>query len=202
MQKLHFSIVINAPKEKVWNTEAVSGCRRFLNRFFEMVFSDKLVEEENVEALKLTHQLVDQVTKKIELMEFNTAIAHMMEYLNDFIPLPSYPKSCLKRAVQMLYPFAPHIAEELWEQLEGEAPLAYQPIPPVDPQYLEEDTVLYVVQVNGKLRGRFELPKGQTEEELFALVQKNEEMQKYLAGEVLKKVFVPNKLLNIVVRSS
>ena len=97
-------------KEKVWNTDAVSGCKRFLNRFYDMVFSEKVVDQDNEDALKLTHRLVNQVTKEIELLQFNTAIAHMMEFLNAFIPLPTYPKDCLVRAVQMLYPFAPHIA--------------------------------------------------------------------------------------------
>ncbi len=189
-------------REKLWNTDAVTGCRRFLNRFYDMVFSDKLVDEENLEALKLSHRLVDYVTKDIEAMQFNTAIARMMEFINAFIPLPAYPKSCLKQAVQMLYPFAPHIAEEMWEHLTGSGQsMTYEAIPPVNPQYLVDETALYVVQINGKLRGRFELPKDCTETELMALVRNNPEVGKYLVGDIIKTVFVPNKLLNIVLQS-
>ncbi len=188
-------------REKVWNTDAVSGCKRFLNRFYDMVFSEKLVEEENLEALKLTHRLVDFVTKDIEAMQFNTAIARMMEFINAFIPLSAYPRSCLKRAVQMLYPFAPHIAEEMWAYLtKSQTSIAYEPIPPVDPVYLVDETALYVIQINGKLRGRFELPKDRTESELLALVKQNPEVDKHLVGEIVKTIFVPNKLLNIVLR--
>jgi leucyl-tRNA synthetase len=188
-------------REKVWSTDAVNGCKRFLNRFYDMVFSDKVVEEESREALKLTHRLQDCVTKDIEQFQFNTAIARMMEFLNAFIPLLAYPKSCLKRAVQMVYPFAPHIAEEMWHELTGSLEsIAYIPIPPIDPQYLTDDTALYVIQVNGKLRGKFELPKDQTEKELIAFARSQIEVEKHLIGEIVKTIFVPNKLLNIVIR--
>jgi leucyl-tRNA synthetase len=188
-------------QEKVWSTDAVTGCKRFLNRFYDMVFSDKVVQEENEEALKLTHRLVHSVTKDIESLQFNTAIARMMEFLNDFIPLPAYPHSCLKRAVQMLASFAPHAAEEMWEHLTGKpGTISYEPIPPVDPKYLIDDTAIYVVQVNGKLRGRFDLPKNQTEAHLLAHAKKHPEIAKHLTGEIVKVIFVPNKLLNIVMK--
>ncbi len=187
-------------REKVWNTDAVNGCRRFLNRFFDMVHSEKVVEETHTEGLKLAHRVVDAVTKDMEGLQFNTAIAHMMEFLNAFIPLESYPRSCLKMAVQMLYPFAPHIAEELWEALGQKESLTYVPVPAVDPQYLVDDTAVYVVQVNGKLRGRFELPKNKTEKELMEFIRQNPDMEKHLAGEIVKTIFVPNKLLNIVLK--
>ncbi len=187
-------------REKLWNTDAVNGCRRFLNRFYDMFYSEKVTEEGNEEALKLTYRLVDAVTKDIDALQFNTAIAKMMEFLNAFIPLPAYPRSCLKMAAQMLYPFAPHIAEEVWQELGETESLSFAPIPPVDPKYLVDETAIYIVQVNGKLRGRFELPKDKTEEELMALVRQKPEMEKHLTGEILKTVFVPNKLLNIVMK--
>lgn len=187
-------------REKFWSTDAVNGCRRFLNRFYDMIYSDKVKEETTLEALKLAHRLVDAVTKDVESMQFNTAIARMMEFLNAFTPLDSYPRSCLKMAVQMLYPFAPHIAEELWEELGEMRSLTTAPIPPVDPQYLIDDTAIYVVQVNGKLRGKLELPKDKTESELMILIRQNPEMEKHLAGQIVKTIFVPNKLLNIVLK--
>jgi len=100
----------------------------------------------------------------------------------------------------MLYPFAPHIAEELWEKLGEKESLTYTPIPPVDLQYLVDDTATYVVQINGKLRGRYELPKDKTEKELMALIRKNPDLEKHLVGTIIKTVFVPNKLLNIVLQ--
>lgn len=187
-------------KEKVWNTDAVSGCRRFLNRFYDMVLSEKLSDEENIPALKLAHRLVYAVTKDIEVMQFNTAIARMMEFINAFIPLKSYPRKCLKWAVQMLYPFAPHITEELWQYLGEKEVITYAPLPVVDPKYLEDDSVIYIVQVNGKLRGRYDLPKDKSKDELMALVKENPEITKHIVGEIIKIIYVPNKLLNIVVK--
>lgn len=187
-------------REKIWSTDAVNGCKRFLNRFFELVHSDKVTENPSEESLKLGHRLVNAVTKDIEAMQFNTAIARMMEFLNDFSPLPSYPRPILKMAIQMLYPFAPHLAEELWAHLGDHRSLTYFPLPTVDPQYLVDTRATYVVQINGKLRGRFDLPTGKTEEELMDFVRQQPDIAKYLQGGISKVVYVPNKLLNIVVK--
>ncbi len=188
-------------REKVWNTDAVTGCKRFLNRFFDMVTSDKVTDEEHLDAMKLTHRIIDKVTKDIETFQFNTAIAHMMEYLNDFTQLNHFPKKCLEGAIQVLYPFAPHIAEEMWQILGRKDPLTFAPIPTVNPEYLVEDIATYVIQINGKLRGRFELPMNITENELMTIARSKPEVEKFLTGEILKTIFVPNKLLNIVVKS-
>jgi len=187
-------------REKVWNTDAVQGCRRFLNRFYDMVFSSKVVEDANIDALKLSHRLLNQVTKDIESMQFNTAIAHMMEFINNFIPLPSYPKHALKMAIQALYPFAPHITEEMWEQLGEKKNLCYEPLMKIEPQYLVDETAIYVVQVNGKLRGRLELPKGKTREEILQLAKNDPTVAKHIAGEIANVIYIPDKLLNIVVK--
>jgi leucyl-tRNA synthetase len=187
-------------KEKVWNSSAVNGCRRFLNRYYDLLFSEKVTEEEDEEALKLGHRLVEGVESDIENLQFNTAIAKMMEFMNAFTQLPSYPKSVLKRLTQVLYPFAPHIAEEAWEHLGETESLTYHPFPKVDPRYLVDDEATYVVQINGKVRGTFELPKGKSKEELLSLAKAEPKIAKYLEGELLKVVFVPDKLLNIVVR--
>lgn len=188
-------------KEKIWNTDAVSGCRRFLNRFYDMATSDKLSDEESVEALKLGHKLVFGVGKDIEALQFNTAIAKMMEFLNDFTKLPTYPRSVVKMAVQALAPFAPHLAEEVWDLLGGGESLSYAAFPVADEKYLQEEVVTYVVQINGKLRGRFDLPKDRTEDEIFAAAKEHSHVKTFLEGrEVVKVIFVPNKLLNIVLK--
>ena len=185
-------------KEKVWNTDAVSGCRRFLNRFYDLAMSEKVCDEETEEAKKLAHKLVFNVEKDIEGMQFNTAIAKMMEFINAFSPLAKYPKAALKMLTQVLYPFAPHIAEEAWEHLGEQESLTYAPFPTYDPQLLIDETVLYVVQVNGKVRGKWELPKDKPEEELLAFIKTQPNIAKHLTGEITKVVYVPNKLLSIV----
>lgn len=186
-------------KEKLWNGAAISGCRRFLDRFHALVFSDKVKETD--EGLKLAHKLVDGVQKDIEEMLFNTAIAKMMEFINAFSKLDAYSKEGLKMATQALAPFAPHIAEECWNHLGNQESITFIPFPKVDPKYLSEENVTYVIQVNGKFRGKWELPKGQTKEDLLKAVQKDERMAKHISGDIVKVIFVPEKLLNIVVKS-
>lgn len=188
-------------KEKIWNTDAVTGCRRFLSRFYELAVSDKLTDQESEEALKLGHRLLHGVAKDIETLQFNTAIAKMMEFINDFTKLPAYPKRVVKMVAQALMPFAPHLAEEVWQILGGQGELTQAPYPEIDHKYLEETTTTYVVQVNGKLRGRFELPKDQTQEIVMDAAKLHPVVSRYLAeGSLEKVIFVPNKLLNFVVK--
>lgn len=190
-------------KEKIWNTDAVNGCKRFLTRFYDMATSSKVTDEDTEEGLKLGHRLINGVTKDVEGLLFNTAIAKMMEFMNEFTKLPTYPRSVIKMATQALSPFAPHIAEEVWQILGFKEELSYAPYPAINQAYLEDATMVYVVQVNGKVRGRFDLPKDQTQEIVMEAAKKHPGIIKYIDGqEIQKVVFVPNKLLNIVVKAS
>lgn len=189
-------------KEKIWNTDAVSGCRRFLSRFYELAVSEKLTDQNLEEALKLGHRLVCGVAKDIDALQFNTAIAKMMEFINDFTKLPAYPKSVVKMAVQALMPFAPHIAEEIWQILGCKENLTFHPYPQWEEKYLQDETITYVVQVNGKVRGRFDLPKDQNQDAIVELAKQHPGIAKLLEGAMIEKViFVPNKLLNLVIKN-
>lgn len=188
-------------KEKIWNTDAVSGCSRFLNRFYDLVNSEKLTDEESPEATKLGHRLVHGVTNDVEAMMFNTAIAKMMEFMNDFTKLPKYPKSVLKMATQALSPFAPHLAEEVWQVLGCKEDINSTPYPKIDLKNLEDEVITYVVQVNGKMRGKFDLPKDQPQDAIIESARKHPIIMKYIDGQEFEKVvFVPNKLLNFVLK--
>ncbi len=187
-------------KEKVWNTDAVNGCRRFLQRFHDAVHSTKVTEEENPEAMKLAHRLVHAVEKDIEQMSYNTSVARFMEFTNDLTKLDHYPRSALKMAIQALMPFTPHLAEELWKTLGFEESLTTCPWPVVDTKYLHDDSVTYVIQVNGKVRAKMEMDKGLQKEDLLEYAQNDENVSRYIDGKEIRKViFVPNKLLNLVV---
>ena len=186
-------------KEKIWNTDAVNGCKRFLNRVYEVANSPKISEEVTEEALKLGYRMVDGVCQDIEALQFNTAIAKMMEFMNDFTKLEKYPKKVVRWLAQALQPFAPHIAEEIWQILKGEGELSYAKYPEILKQYLVDDVTTYVVQINGKVRGRFDLPLNQTEEVILKAAKEHPQIMKILNDAVIQRViFVPNKLLNIV----
>jgi len=186
-------------KEKVWNTDAVGGCRRFLSRAFDMIQSDKIVEQESDEAKRLINKLIHKVTEDMNNVQFNTVIAKMMEFINGFTELEAYPKSALISFTKILAPLAPHIAEEMWEILGMKEPLSVASYPQADLNFIEDAVVTYVVQVNGKLRARLDLPKDETEEKLVELATSHPNVQKFLDGKKAQKViFVPNKLLNFV----
>jgi len=188
-------------KEKVWNTDAVSGCRRLLQRFYDLANSDRVTEDENEEATKLGMRLVKAVKTAIETMQFNTGIAKMMEFMNDFSELPSYPKTVIGWFSQVLQPFAPHIASEVYEMLGFKDDINTKPYPEIIESYLIDATATYVVQVNGKLRGRFDLPRDKSESEILEIAKENPLIAKHLDGkEIVKVVFVPNKLLNMVTK--
>ncbi len=186
-------------KEKIWNTDAVSGCRRFLNRLYDMVTSEKIVEETSEEALRLGHRLVNGVASDIDHLQFNTAIAKMMEFINDFTKLSSYPRPILRMVTQALAPFAPHLAEELWEILGYKESLSYAPFPIAEEKYLHDQIVTYIIQVNGKVRGKMDLPKDQSQEQIFGKATSHGNVESFISGKKIEKtIFVPNKLLNIV----
>ena len=186
-------------KEKIWNQDSVSGCKRFLNRYFDIIYSDKVSDEEFEEAMKLIHRVCYAVSQDIENLQFNTAIAKMMEFMNNFTALEKYPKKALLMFTQILNPFAPHITEEAWEHLGGEGDLSYVTYPEVDPQYLQDQTALCVVQVNGKLRGKWVFPRDQTQEGVLAFIKAQPQIRKHIAGTIKKVVYIPNKLINLVV---
>lgn len=185
-------------QEKLWNSDAMQGCHRFLSRVYALSTSEKVSDEETEEALKLGHRLVHNVERDIQSLSFNTAIAKMMEFVNDFSPHFKYPKSVIKMFVQILNPFAPHITEEIWQLLGEKESLIYAPFPVVNPAYLVDDTALYIIQVNGKLRGKWELPKDKNQDELLAFIKTQPQIAKHISGEILKVIYVPNKLINIV----
>lgn len=186
-------------KEKIWNQDAVIGCRRFLTRYVDMIYSDKICEEEEEEGMKYAHRVAYAVAKDVESLQFNTAIAKMMEFMNAFTSLSKYPKKALQMFTQVLYSFAPHVTEEAWEHLGGKESLTHVPYPESEARYLEDQTVFYVVQVNGKLRGKWLLPKDKTEEEILAFIKTQPQICKHLTGEIQKVVYVPNKLINLVI---
>lgn len=126
-----------------------------------------------------------------------------MEFMNDFTKLQVYPKEVILMATQVLAAYAPHLAEEVWQRMGGQGSLAFVPFPKVDEKYLQDEVITYVVQINGKLRGRFELPKDQTQDVVLEAAKKHPNIIQFIDGQAIDKVvFVPNKLMNIVLKAS
>lgn len=185
-------------KEKIWNVDVLTGCRRFLSRAYDMVMSDKVRDHDDVFVERLVHRLVAKARVDVEALQFNTVIAKMMEFVNEVSPRDIYPKKAMEWFVQVLATFAPHIGEELWHHLGHEGTVVDARFPVAEEQFLEDEVVTYVIQVDGRVRGRIELPKNRTEEEVVRLALEHPNVAKFLESKkVARTIVVPNKLLNI-----
>jgi leucyl-tRNA synthetase len=220
---------------KPWSTKGVEGVYRFLGRVWRLFVDEKsevefeqamttaeaqqrgeLLEllklapaitkaEATREQLKALHTCIKKVTEDLDGLRFNTAISAMMVFVNEATAWQTRPASVLRDFLILLQPFAPHIAEELWEKLHsslaiGHSSLAYAPWPKHDPALLVEDTLEIPVQVNGKLRDVIRVLATATQPEIEATALKAEKVQPFIAGKTVKKVIVvPKKLVSVVV---
>lgn len=185
---------------KPWNTSSIGGVRRFLERVFQAAQkADANVPLEG-ELLSAVHRTIRKVTEDIDGLRFNTAISAMMVLTNDLLKAPAVPKEAVEKLALLLHPFAPHLAEEVWEML-GHAPsIQAVPWPSYDPKLCEEDEVEIAVQVLGKVRGRVKVAKSATQDEVLALARENAGVAPHIEGKDLKKViYVPGKILNLIV---
>jgi leucyl-tRNA synthetase len=152
------------------------------------------------ELLREINGCVDKVTTDIENLRFNTAIAKMMEFVNCAKKQPVLPHAVAEQFTLLLSPFAPHMAEELWERLGHADTLAHHAWPKADPQWLTRDTVTIVVQVNGKKRDTMDIAKGRPEAEVIDMASQIEKVKTALAaGTVKKQIYVPDRLVNFIV---
>jgi leucyl-tRNA synthetase len=193
---------------KPWSTRSVDGTYRFLNRTWRLIVddrSDQLAAAVSDRAptpdqLRLMHQTIAKVGDDFEGLRFNTAIAALMEFTNAANKWPSLPRPLAEQFVLLLAPLAPHLAEELWQRLGHAESLAYVPWPRYDPKLLFNETLQIPVQINGKMRGRIEVPADADEERVIELARADENVVRYLEGKELKRaIYVRGRILNFVV---
>ncbi|MDZ4783169.1 MAG: leucine--tRNA ligase, partial [Planctomycetia bacterium] len=196
---------------KPWSTEGVNGVRGFLDRVWRMMVNDRAEQIELNAALqdvaptdeqnRVLHRTVHGITQDIERMQFNTAIAKMMEFTNFFLKCDVRPKSAMATFALLLSPFAPHLAEELWQVLGNPKTLAYEPWPTAEEKWLKDDTIEIPVQVNGKLRAQVMVPADADQAALEAAARADVKVAENLAGKtIVKVVVVPKRMVNFVVK--
>jgi leucyl-tRNA synthetase len=193
---------------KPWSTRNVEGVWRFLNRCWRLFIDEegKLDHrlggaEAGPDLEREFHATVKKVGEDIEALRFNTAISQMMIFVNAVMQQEARPRSLLEPFVKLLSPFAPHLAEELWEKLGHASTIAYEPWPEYDETRLQSSTVEVVVQINGKVRSRLVVPVDLPEPELEARARADEAVRRHLDGKsTVKAIVVRNKLVNLVVR--
>jgi len=185
---------------KPWDPRAIEGCNRFLRRIYRLVddFGQKAVSPEKANE-RFRHRAVKQVTADLDRMQFNTAIARLMEYVNELVSKGASAED-LRVLVRLIAPFAPHSADELWERLGNEGFVLNQPWPVFDETLTVDDMAVIVVQINGKLRAQFSAEIDASREALEAAARNLDKIKPYLEGKTVKKaVVVPKKLVNFVI---
>ena len=181
-----------------WSQEGVKGCRRFLDRVWKL--ADMVTEEEGFSKAMETkmHQTIKKVTLDYESLKFNTAIAAMMALLNQFYKNGSVTRGELKTLLVLLNPVAPHITEELWEMLGCEGRLYQTAWPEYDEAKTVEDTIEVAVQINGKMKTTVTISKDASKED--AIAAGKEALGAKLTGTIVKEIYVPGRIINIVAK--
>ena len=186
---------------KPWDTNGIDGCHRFLKKFWKL-FQQELVDEEpSKESLKSLHKLIKKVSGDIEAFSYNTSVSAFMVCTNELTQQKCRNLRILRTLVTVIAPFAPHIAEELWEQTGGKGSVCDSTWPAWKEEYLVEDEVQMPVSFNGKVRYQLRLPADADKETVIQTVLNDERSKKYLQGkQVLKSIVVPGRIINIVVK--
>lgn len=203
--RLYISFLGPFDKDKPWDTNGIEGVRRFLERIWRWCFDESGAVIATADApvsealLRQYHKTIKKVTEDIENMSFNTAVSSMMILVNDLYKEGSHSREVMKTLAQLLAPFAPHFAEEVWEKLGGEGFVALAPWPQFDPTLVVDDSVTMGVQVNGKMRGTIQIQKDADEAAAVALALEVTAVQAALGNQPPTKViYRQGKILNLI----
>ena len=199
--RLYEMFIGDFEKAAPWNTASVKGCKRFLDRVWNLqeMLTDSMEYSKELEGVM--HRTIKKVTEDIDALKLNTAIAAMMSLINEFYDKKSVTRGELKTLVTLLNPFAPHITEEIWQQQGFEDQIAHTQWPVFDPEKCVDKTVELVVQVNGKVRAKLEVSADISKEDALRLAKEHSAVAALLEGKTLvKEIFVPGKLVNLAVR--
>ncbi len=185
---------------KPWSTDGMGGAQRFLNRIYRYVTGPLSDAEPPLPLKRTMHKTIKKMTEDIERIRYNTGIAQLMTLLNEAVKAPRGYRVIAQTITLLISPFAPHLAEELWEKLGNAPSITEHPWPEYDPALVVDEEVTVVIQVNGKLRSKFVVQKDLPGDVLRELALKDEKIQPWVEGKDIRKVIVvPNKIVNIVV---
>ena len=196
-------------KSKPWSTKGLQGCYRFLNKLWSIIVDDngnlssKIVDkdEEDKDTLFLHHQTIKKLADDIENLHFNTAVSQLMIYCNHLQKCNTISKKLIEELVVILSPFVPHLSEEFWSLLGHSETITYQSWPHFDDNLMQLDEVTITVQVNGKLRANINIAKDSDEKDVVSEALSLDNVEKYTSdGNIVKTIYIPNRLLNFVVK--
>lgn len=190
-------------KTKPWSMNGVKGVYNFLNRV-NRFFLDQAnyVDDtsEPVTNVKELHKLIKKVTEDIDTLHFNTAISQMMIFVNHIYKTGKVSRLSSEKFALVLAPYAPHLAEEIWAFLGYASTITFEKWPAFIPELAKDDLITVAVQINGKTRGTFEVASDISRDDLMIIIKGDEKIAKYLAGTIMKEIYVPGKICNFVVK--
>jgi leucyl-tRNA synthetase len=212
-----YTLFIGPPeKESEWSEDGVAGAYRFLNRVHDLCArveergrpGDSAAAPRDTPLARLTHRTIERVSDDARRFHFHTAIAALMEFqrgiseaLDEGVETPATVRAAARTLLQLLHPIAPHLTEEWWRRFGEKGFLVESAWPAYDPELATPVGVTLVVQVNGKVRGKLEVARGASESDAMALLRSDERIRSWVEGkEITRTVFVPDRLLNLVVR--
>ena len=199
-----YELFVGPPElDAEWDDRGIDGVYRFLSRFYNLVMENKDKDiPESKALLKARHKMIHTITQRLDNFSLNTVISGFMESTNGLIALAKeeggIDRQTLKDAVLLLAPFAPHMGEELWQQLGGTDSVFHQSWPAADAEAMKDDTISVPVQVNGKTRAVVEISADADKDE--ALAAGRAAVADRITGTVIKEIYVPKKIINIVVK--
>ena len=189
---------------KPWSEKGIEGVHRFLRKVHRECLNNKkhlVVEETNKETLRLLHETILKVSDAIGGLRFNVAISQMMILANHLQKSEKFSLDTIKSLLQLLAPFAPHLAEEMWEKLGGTPSIVNHPWPQAREELLVSEEITIVFQVNGKLRGQAQFSKDIDKDTVISAAKADPKVQSFLEGkEIVKEIYVPGKLVNLAVK--
>ncbi|MCP9748981.1 leucine--tRNA ligase [Lacihabitans sp. CS3-21] len=192
-------------ESKPWDTRGIEGTYRFLRKFWRLFFDQNgnpifKDEEPTKDELKSLHKTIKKVAEDVENFSFNTSVSSFMICVNELTDLKCHKLAILKDLLITISPYAPHIAEELWEQIGEKESITKTTFPTFNPAYLVEDSFEYPIQINGKVRVNINFPADMPKEDIERQVLANEQVIKWMEGKELKKIIVvPKRIVNVVV---
>ena len=199
-----YELFVGPPElDAEWDDRGIDGVYRFLNRFWKLAMDSKDADvAETKEMVKIRHKLVYDVTQRLESFSLNTVISGFMEYNNKLIDMAKktggIDKETMETFIQLLAPFAPHVAEELWQEYGHEDSVFHTQWPEADEEAMKDDEIEIPVQINGKTRAVISISAEASKEE--AIAAGKEAIADKLTGNVVKEIYVPKKIINIVMK--
>jgi leucyl-tRNA synthetase len=195
---------------KPWSTNGIEGVYRFLNKIWRLIVTEdgginpKITEAKpDGDAERIMHKTIMKVTEDIEDMDmrFNTCVSELMIYVNEISRYETIPMQLIVTLIKLLSPFAPHLAEELWNRLGNNGTITFEKWPEFDPAKVQKNVVTIIGQINGKVRSKIEAETDSSDEKLIELMKQDEKIKTYIEGkQIVKEIVVKNKLVNIVVK--